>query len=52
MSRISHSVIVASVPRPWFEEAVVVLFDVVRGTRARRGRCCSPTGGRCLVCGW
>ncbi|MFF3917616.1 hypothetical protein ACFYZB_29800 [Streptomyces sp. NPDC001852] len=44
LSRINHSVIVASVPRPWFEEAVVVLFDVVRGTRAEEGQVLLPDG--------
>lgn len=44
MSRISHSVIVACVPRPWFEEAVGVLFDMVRGTRAEEGRVLLPDG--------
>ncbi|MQY34454.1 hypothetical protein SRB17_24230 [Streptomyces sp. RB17] len=44
MSRISHSVIVASVPRPWFEQAAVVLLDVLRGIRAEEGRVLLPDG--------
>ncbi|MET8807649.1 hypothetical protein [Streptomyces sp. NPDC004546] len=44
MSRISHSVIVAPVPRAWFEQAVVVLLDVVRGTRAEEGQVLLPDG--------
>ncbi|MGW7821746.1 hypothetical protein ACWGLF_27285 [Streptomyces puniciscabiei] len=44
MSRVSRSVIVASVPRTWFEEAVAVFCDVVRGTRAEAGQVLLPDG--------
>ncbi|MGQ5633306.1 MULTISPECIES: hypothetical protein [unclassified Streptomyces] len=44
MTRISHSVIVASVPRPWFERALAVVQDVVSGTRCEGGRVLLPDG--------
>ncbi|MEU9446555.1 hypothetical protein AB0D42_38140 [Streptomyces sp. NPDC048304] len=44
MTPISHSVIVASVSRPRFEQALAVVHDVVSGTRSEDGRVLLPDG--------
>ncbi|MFD1661292.1 hypothetical protein ACFSL4_24565 [Streptomyces caeni] len=44
MVRISHSVVVESVPRLWFEQALRVLHGVARETRAEGGRVLLPDG--------
>jgi hypothetical protein len=44
MVQLIHSVIVESVPRLWFEQALGTVYDVVQETRAESGRVLLPDG--------